>query len=405
MFDVESLRKDFPVLDKKVHGHPLVYLDTAATAQKPRSVIEIMTDFYTNWYGTVHRAVYELAVASSMAYTDTRRKVQHFLNARAEEEIIFTRGTTDSINTIAYSFGKAFIRPGDEILISETEHHANIVPWQLMCEDRGARLIVAPVNDRSELIMDEFCRLLSTKTKLVSIGHVSNSTGTIHPVKEITRLAHEKGAKVMIDGAQAVPTMPVDLQDIDCDFYAFSGHKVYGPTGVGVLYGKKELLEQLPPYQGGGDMIEQVSFDKTTYAPLPLKFEAGTPMIAEVIGLGAAIDYLEGLGMAAIHTHKQTLLAYGTSLLQEIKGLTLIGTAREKSTVLSFVVEGCHPLDIGTLLDLKGVAIRTGHHCSQPTMARFGVTGTARASLGLYTTKAELDQFAWALRGVLEKLR
>ncbi len=405
MFDVEQFRKDFPMLKKSMHGNPLIYLDTAATAQKPQVVIDTIKNFFANHYGTVHRAVYELSVSSSTAYTESRRKVQHFLNAKQEEEIIFTRGTTASINGLAYSFGKAFIKPGDEILISEIEHHANIVPWQIMCEDRGATLKVIPVNDRAELLLEEYEKLLSERTKLVSIVHLSNSTGTLNPVKEMTRMAHEKGAKVMLDGAQSAPSLPVDLQELDCDFFVCSGHKLYGPTGVGVLYGKKELLEKLPPFEGGGDMIDVVTFEKSTYAELPFKFEAGTPMIAEVIALGAAIDYLSGIGMDKIHAHKQELLTYVTTLLKEIPGLRLIGEAKEKSSVLSFVVEGCHPLDIGTLIDLKGVAIRTGHHCTQPTMKRFGITASARASIGLYTTKEELSRFASLLQEVIQTLR
>lgn len=405
MIDLERIRSQFPMLQREMNGHPLIYLDTAATAQKPQVVIDTITDFYSNHYGTVHRAVYELAVSSSMAYAETRRKVQRFLNAAHEEEILFTRGTTTSINAVARSFGSKFIQAGDEIVITEIEHHANIVPWQMLCEERGAHLRVIPVNDRAELDMEAAAEIITDRTKLVACVHLSNSTGTIHPIKQIVTLARAKGAHVLVDGAQAAPSMPVDVQDLDVDFYAFSGHKAYGPTGVGILYAKRELLEVLPPYEGGGDMIDEVTFEKTTYAEPPLKFEAGTPAIAQVIGLGAAIDYLSEIGMAKIHAWKQELLAYATPQLLKVEGLKLMGEARNKSSALSFVVDGCHPLDIGTLLDLKGVAIRTGHHCTQPTLRRFGHTATCRASLGLYTTKDEIDRFIELLQSVIQKLR
>jgi len=403
--DFDKLREDFPMLKQQMHGKTLVYLDSAATAQKPNAVIDAIADFYKNHYGTVHRAVYELSVESTKGYQDTRQRAKTFLNASKIEEIIFTRGTTESINMVAYSFGKAFVKAGDEVIITECEHHSNIVPWQIMCEDRGAVLKVVPINDRGELNLEEYARLLNEKTKIVSVAHVANSLGTIHPLKEMIRMAHDAGAKVLIDGAQSAPHMPIDVQQLDADFYVFSGHKVYGPTGIGVLYGKEALLEAMPPYQGGGDMIEKVTFPKTTYNTLPLKFEAGTPMIAEAIGLGAALDYLSGIGMENIFKHEHQLLDYATPLLQQINGLRIIGTAKEKSGIISFFIEGIHPLDIGTMLDLRGVAIRTGHHCAQPTMRHFGIPATARASFGLYNTKEEIDSFIEALKEVVKILK
>lgn len=402
--DFASLRDDFPMLKKQMHGKPLIYLDSAATAQKPRAVIEAITNFYENQYGTVHRAVYELSVHSTLEFQNVRRKVQTFLNAAKSEEIIYTRGTTESINMVAYSFGKAFIKPGDEILISLMEHHSNIVPWQLLCEDRQAVLKVAPFNEKGELEIEEFKKLLSPKTKLVSITHVSNALGTINPVKEIIELAHQAGAKVLVDGAQAAPHLPVDVRDLNADFYVFSGHKVYGPTGIGILYGKEELLNAMPPYQGGGDMIEVVDFPKTTYNILPMKFEAGTPMIAEVIGLGAAIDYLQAAGIENIQNWESELLHYATAQIQELKKIKIIGTAQKKGAIISFVAEGAHPLDLGTMLDLRGIAVRTGHHCAQPALRHFKLPGTARASFGLYNTKEEIDQFVKALDEVVKLL-
>lgn len=405
MPDFHQLRNDFPMLRKQMHGKPLIYLDSAATAQKPQVVIDAICDFYENHYGTVHRAIYELSVYSSQEYQQTRHKVQKFLNAARVEEIIYTRGTTESINMVAYSFGKAFVKPGDEILISEMEHHSNIVPWQILCEDRGAILKVIPMNDRGELILEEYEKLLTAKTRLVAVNQVANSLGTINPVKEMAEMAHAAGAKILVDGAQSAPHMPVDVHDLDCDFFVFSGHKVYGPTGIGILYGKEELLELMPPYQGGGDMIEKVTFPRTTYNVLPLKFEAGTPMIAEVIGLGAAIDYLNKIGLESIRQWEHDLLTYATPLLENVKGLRLIGTAANKGAILSFVIEGMHALDIGTLLDLKGIAVRTGHHCAQPTMRHFDVPATARASFALYNNKQEIDQFVLALEEVAKTLR
>jgi cysteine desulfurase / selenocysteine lyase len=403
--EITQSRKDFPMLAKSMHGKPLIYFDSAATAQKPQQVIDAITNYYTNEYGTVHRAIYELSVKATQQYQEVRKKAAKFLNAKNPEEIIFTRGTTESINMIAYSFGKAFINPGDEILITEMEHHSNIVPWQIVCEDRKAVLKIAPFNDKGELQMEEFRRLLTNKTKLVAVAHVSNALGTINPIKEIISLAHSKAAKVLIDGAQSAPHTVVDVQDLNADFYVFSGHKLYGPTGIGILYGKAELLNAMPPYQGGGDMIEKVTFPKTTYNVLPMKFEAGTPMIAEVIGLGAAMDFIQGIGLEKIHAYEQTLLKHATEMVSSINGLRIIGTAKDKSAILSFVIEGIHPLDIGTMLDLHGIAVRTGHHCAQPVMNHFNITSTARASFALYNTKEEIDHFAEALRDIAKILR
>lgn len=402
--DVQKIRQDFPMLTQTMHGKPLIYFDSSATAQKPQCVIDTIQNFYQNHYSTVHRAVYELAVHSTQHYQGVREKVRHFLNAEKVEEIIFTRGTTDSINLIASSFGKAFIQAGDEILISEIEHHANIVPWQMMCEERGAHLKVIPVDENGNLHLDIFDHLLSSKTRLVAITHIANSIGTVNPIQEIIERSHEKGAKVLVDGAQAAPHMKINVQDLDADFYVFSGHKLYGPTGIGVLYGKEDLLNQMPPYQGGGDMIDQVTFEKTSYNTLPLKFEAGTPLIAEVLGLGAAIDYVQNIGLDVIHQHEQELLRYATEQMQTIKGLHIIGQAHEKAAIISFIVDGIHPLDIGTMLDLKGVAIRTGHHCAQPTMKRFCVPAMARISFGLYNTKEEIDRFIVYLKEVIQLL-
>lgn len=400
--DFAKLRNDFPMLKGSMHGKPLVYLDSAATAQKPFCVIDAIQNFYEKRYGTVHRAVYELAVHATHAYQVIREKVQHFIHAKKPEEVIYTRGTTESINMIAYSFGKAFLKPGDEIIITEMEHHSNIVPWQMACEDRGAILKIVPIDDSAVLDLSVYQKLLSPKTRFVSVGHVANSTGTLNPVKEMIHLAHQVGAKVLIDGAQAAPHMPLDVQDLDADFYVFSGHKIYGPTGIGILYGKEELLNQLPPYQGGGDMIEKVTFEKTTYNVLPMKFEAGTPMIAEVIGLGAAIDYLEGIGMPSIYEHEHDLLKYATEKMQSMEGIQIIGQAPQKGGIISFIVKGIHPLDIGTMLDLQGVAVRTGHHCAQPTMRHFNIPATARISFGLYNNYEDVDRFIEALKHVIK---
>jgi len=389
-----------------MRGHPLIYFDTAATAQKPHCVIDAVTDFYKNKYGTVHRAIYELSVFSTEMYQDTRVKVQNFIKAASCDEIVYTRGTTDAINLVAASFGEAFLFEGDCVIVSAMEHHSNIVPWQLICEKKKAKLKVIPMNDKGELLMEEYQRLLdSNNVKMVAVAHVSNSLGTVNPIKEIIALAHTKGAKVLVDGAQGAPHIAIDVQDLDVDFYAFSGHKIFGPTGIGILYGKLDLLEKIPPYQGGGDMIDTVTFEKTTYNPPPLKFEAGTPMIAEVIGLGCAIDYLQTVGMEYIHKWEQELLHYATESMKVIPNVRIIGNADNKSAVISFVVDGVHYLDVGTLLDLHGIAIRTGALCAQPTMAHFGIKGVARMSLAFYNTKSEIDRFAISLREVISLLR
>lgn len=401
---LKAARDDFPLLKQKVHGKPLVYLDSAATAQKPQSVIDALSHFYANDYATVNRAVYSLSSKATEAYHNSRLKAQSLLNAKHTEEIIFTRGTTESLNLIAYSFGKAFIQPGDEILISEMEHHANIVPWQILVEDRQAVLKVIPIDDRGAINLEAYKSLLSEKTKLVSIAHVSNVLGTENPIREMAKLAHEKGAKVVVDGAQAVPHMIVDVQELLADFYVFSGHKYYGPTGIGVLYGKKELLESMPPYQGGGDMIKTVTFEKTTYNTLPMKFEAGTPLIAEAIGLGAAIDYLGRYSMKSIQEYCRHLQSHAEDNLSKISGVHVHGTAKSKGPIVSFTHESAHPLDIGTLLDMDGIAIRTGHLCAQPTMKRFGTSHMARASFTFYNTLDEVNAFCERLENALKLL-
>ena len=401
-FDVERVREDFPVLKQKVHGKPLVYLDNAATSQKPLAVIEAIRRFYEVDCANIHRGVHELSQRSTAAYEQTRVKVKQFLNPRTKNELIFVRGATEGINLVAQSWGRKCVKTGDEIVISAMEHHSNIVPWQMLCEEKGAKLRVIPINDRGELLMEEYEKLLGPRTRMVAVTHVSNALGTINPVREIVELAHKAGAVALIDGAQAVPHMKVDVQALDADFYAFSGHKLFGPTGTGVLYGKTKLLNAMPPYQGGGDMIRTVTFEKTTYNDLPYKFEAGTPNIAGGIGLGAAIDYVNGIGLDKIAAYEHELLVYGTEALSDIPGLRLIGTAREKAAVLSFVMEGIHPHDIGTVLDRMGIAVRTGHHCAQPVMDRFGVPATTRASLAFYNTTAEIDALAAGLRKVKE---
>jgi cysteine desulfurase/selenocysteine lyase len=402
--EVHRLRQDFPILQQTVHSKPLVYLDSGATSQKPLSVIEAEMRFYREMNANIHRGVHTLSVRATEAYEDARAKVRKFLNASEDREIIFVRGTTEAINLVASSYGRKHIGPGDEIVITAMEHHSNIVPWQMLCEGKGAKLRVVPFNERGELRMDEYERVLSPRTKLVSVVYVSNSLGTVNPVKRIVELAHERSIPVLLDGAQATQHIPVDVQALGCDFYAFSGHKLFGPTGIGVLYGRAELLEQMPPYQGGGDMIKSVTFEKTIYADLPARFEAGTTNIAGAIGLGAAIDYLNGIGMERIASYEQDLLAYGTRRLQTIEKVRLIGTAREKASILSFVVEGIHPHDVGTVLDTEGIAIRTGHHCTQPVMDCFGIPATARASLAFYNTKDDLDALVKGLDKVFEVL-
>jgi cysteine desulfurase / selenocysteine lyase len=400
-FDVERVRADFPILQQKVRGKPLVYLDNAATSQKPRAVIEAISRYYEGTNANIHRGVHFLSEHATEEYEAVRGIARKFLNAAESREIIFVRGTTEGINLVAQTFGRAHIHAGDEILITDMEHHSNIVPWQILCDERGAKLRVAPINDAGELLLDEFANLLAPKTKLVAITHVSNALGTINPIRRIVEMAHSRNVPVLVDGAQAVPHLKVDVQALDCDFYSFSGHKVYGPTGIGVLYGKAALLEAMPPYQGGGDMIASVTFEKTIYNKLPYKFEAGTPDIAGVIGLGAALEYVNGLGIENIGAHENDVVAYATAAVSAIPGVRLIGTAREKASVLSFVLDNVHPHDIGTILDQEGIAIRTGHHCSQPVMKRFGIDATARASFGLYNTKQEADAL---VRGI-EKVR
>jgi len=401
-FDVEKVREDFPILRQKVHGKPLVYLDNAATSQKPQAVIDAIQRFYAQENSNVHRGVHWLSELATLDYEDARVKVQRFLNAAESREIIFVRGATEAINLVAHSYGRKHVQPGDEILISTMEHHSNIVPWQILCEEKGAVLRVVPINDRGELLMEEYEKLLGPRTRLVAVVHVSNALGTVNPVRKIIELAHRRNVPVLVDGAQAVSHVPVDVRELDCDFYALSGHKIFGPTGIGVLYGKARLLEKMPPYQGGGDMISSVTFEKTTYNVLPHKFEAGTPNISGVIGLGAAVDYLGKIGFAATMPHEQDLLAYATEAVSEVPGVRLIGTAREKAGVLSFVMDGVHPHDMGTILDREGVAIRTGHHCCQPVMDRFGVPATARASLALYNNREDIGALVRGLYKVKE---
>ena len=395
--DVEAVRADFPILSRRVHGKPLAYLDNAATTQKPVQVIETMDRYYREYNANIHRGVHTLSAEATAAYEAARKKVRDFLNAGSDREIIFVRGATEAINLVAQTLGRSTLKAGDEIIISTMEHHSNIVPWQILCEQTGAVLRVIPINDRGELIIEAYEKLLNEKTRIVSIVHISNALGTVVPISSVIAKAHQYGALVLVDGAQAVAHTACDVQALDCDFYVFSSHKLFGPTGVGVLYGKQRLLEEMPPYQGGGDMIKVVTFAKTQYNDLPYKFEAGTPNIAGVIGLGAALDYVNRIGLTAIAGHEQDLLAYGTAALQEVPGLRLIGTARDKAGILSFVMDGIHPHDIGTILDHEGVAIRTGHHCAMPVMDFFRVPATARASLAFYNTRAEIDVLVRAL--------
>lgn len=391
VFDIDSIRQDFPILARSVRDKPLVYLDNAATSQKPTQVIETLAEYYRGYNSNIHRGVHSLSEEATVAYESARGKCQSFINSNSEKEIIFVKGTTEAINLVANTYGRANILAGDEIIISWMEHHSNIVPWQLLCEQTGAVLKVIPINDAGELLMDEYKKLLGPLTKLVAVGHISNALGTINPIKEIIDLAHAHDAVVLIDGAQAAPHTAIDVQALDCDFYAFSSHKLFGPTGVGVLYGKQTLLEAMPPYQGGGDMIKMVTFTKTMYNDLPYKFEAGTPHIAGVIGLGAAIDYVNAIGLDAIANYEHTLLEYATDLALKIDGLRLIGTAKNKASILSFVLDKVHPHDLGTILDHEGIAIRTGHHCAMPVMDRFEVPATARASFAFYNTMEEID--------------
>jgi cysteine desulfurase/selenocysteine lyase len=400
--DVAAVRRDFPLLARTAHGHPLVYLDSANTTQKPEAVIRASDRFYREQNANIHRSTYRLSEEATAAYEGARETVRRFVNARSTREIVFTRGTTESINLLATSFGQAFVKAGDEILITGMEHHSGIVPWQLLCERTGAKLRVIPLDDRGDLILDDLGRLLTERTKLVGVVHVSNALGTINPVKALIGYAHGKGVPVLLDGAQSIPHLGVDVAALDCDFLAFSGHKVYGPTGIGVLYGKESWLSKMPPYQGGGDMIASVSFEKTTYAELPAKFEAGTGNLAGAVALGAALDYVTGLGLPRIAAHEKDLLSYATARLFEVPGLRIIGTAREKASVVSFVLGDIHPHDVGTILDQEGICIRTGHHCAQPVMTRYDLPATARASFGLYNTREEVDALAAGLRKVLE---
>jgi len=403
-FDVSRVREEFPILRRPARGRRLVYLDSAATSHKPRAVIEALRRYYEETNSNVHRGVHALSEAATAGFEGARGTVRRFLNAASEREIVFTRGTTESINLVAQSYGGARVGAGDEVVITWMEHHSNIVPWQMLCRRAGARLRVAPIDDRGALVVEEFERLLSERTRIVALTHVSNALGTENPVRELVGMAHRRGIPVLVDGAQAVPHLPVDVRALDCDFYAFSGHKLFGPTGIGVLYGKEAFLEAMPPWQGGGDMIRSVSFEKTTYADLPAKFEAGTPHIAGAIGLAAAIDFLAGLDAEGLRAHEEELLALATARLSELPGLRIVGTAPRKAAVVSFVMEGLHPHDIGTILDSEGIAVRTGHHCAQPVMDRFGIPATARASFALYNTTEEIDALVRGLGKVREVL-
>ncbi|MCH7547379.1 MAG: cysteine desulfurase [Planctomycetes bacterium] len=401
-FDVNRIRRDFPILHQTVNGKPLVYLDNAATSQKPQKVLDTLERVYREYNSNIHRGVHTLSQTATTEYEKVREKVRSFINARSEREIIFLRNTTEAINLVAKCYGPANLKAGDEILITTMEHHSNIVPWQLLCEQTGAVLKIAPINDAGELMLDDYEKLLNEKTKFVSMAHVSNALGTINPVRQIVDLAHACGAKIMLDGAQAAPHLAINVRDLDCDFYTVTGHKMFAPTGIGILFGKHDLLEEMPPYQGGGEMILSVTFEKTVYNKVPHKFEAGTPHIAGAIGLGAAAQYISAIGLDSIASHEHDLLAYGTEKLQEIPGLTLIGTAGNKAAIMSFTLEGVHPHDVGTILDLEGIAVRTGHHCAQPTMERFGITATTRASLALYNTKQDIDALVMGVRKVIE---
>jgi cysteine desulfurase / selenocysteine lyase len=404
-FDVARVRADFPILRRQARGRPLVYLDNAATTQKPQVVIDAITRYYTDSNANVHRGVHELSEIASEAYEQARRTIAAFFNSPDERQIIFTRNATESINLVAHAFGRSHVGTGDEVVISAMEHHSNIVPWQLLCEEKGARLRVIPMDDRGELLLDDLTSLLTDRTKLVSVTHMSNALGTVNPVEEIVRIAHARGVPVLLDGSQAAYHMPVDVQALDCDFYVATGHKLYGPTGIGVLYGKAEHLEAMPPFLGGGDMISSVTFERSTWNTLPHKFEAGTPHIEGAIGLGVAIAYIQSIGLAQVSEHERDLLEYGTAALESIDGVRLIGTARRKASILSFVMEGVHPHDIGTIVDREGVAIRTGHHCAQPVMDRFGIPATARASLAMYNSREDIDALVGALQRVHELMR
>lgn len=404
-FDVEQVRRHFPILNRMVKDKPLVYFDNAATTQKPIEVIHALTDYYSQYNANIHRGIHSLAEEATAAYEATRDTVQQFINAQYREEIIFTRGVTESINLVAYTWARTNLKAGDEMIISGMEHHSNIVPWQLIAEMTGAKLKVIPVDENGELMMEEFHKLLNEKVKLVSVVHASNSLGTINPVKEVIDAAHKVGALVMLDGAQSTVHLDIDVQELDCDFFAISSHKVYGPTGIGVLYGKKKLLEAMPPFMGGGEMIKEVSFEKTTYNELPYKFEAGTPNIADTVALRAALDFVNRIGKKQIRRHEDELLQYATAGLEAIEGIRMIGKAKQKVSVASFVVDGVHPQDLGILLDNQGVAVRTGHHCTQPLMNRFKIPGTTRASFAMYNTKDEIDVMITALQKAIKLLR
>ncbi len=393
-FDIEKIRSLFPVLHQEVHGKPLIYFDNAATTQKPQSVLDALTRYYNHDNSNIHRGAHALADRATRYYEETRETIKDFIHAREAAEIIFTKGTTESINLVASTFGRKFIEKDDEILISTMEHHSNIVPWQMLCEEKGAILKIIPIRESGEILYEEFEKLLSPKTKLVSIVHASNALGTINPVRKIIQAAHSIGAKVLLDGAQSTSHLEVDVQELDCDFLAFSAHKLYGPTGLGVLYGKREILEAMPPFQGGGEMIKEVTFEKTTYNEIPFKFEAGTPNIADVIAFKSSLDFINGLGKKAIKSHEDELLAYANEKMREIKGFIPVGTAPEKVSVLSFNINGMHPYDVGMMLDANGIAVRTGHHCTQPLMKRLGLEGTVRASFAVYNSKSEIDSMA-----------
>lgn len=404
--DIAKIREEFPILHQKVNGRDLVYLDNAATTQKPKRVIQKLVDYYEGYNANIHRGIHTLAEKATRAYEDTREAAKNFINAKSIEEIIFiTRGVTEGINLVAHSYGRTFVGKGDEIIVSAIEHHSNIVPWQMLCEEKGALLKVIPVFDSGELDIDAYQKLLSPRTKMVMVNHASNSLGTVNPIKQIIDLAHSVGAVALIDGAQAAAHLKIDVQELDCDFYCISGHKMYGPTGTGIFYGKKELLEKMPPFYGGGEMIKQVTFEKTTYNDLPYKFEAGTPNIADVVALKPAIEFIQEYTKDAMAAHEHGLLSYATREVSAIKGVRLIGTAREKVSILSFVVDGIHHFDIGQMLDARGIAVRTGHHCTQPLMDRFGIEGTVRASFAVYNTKAEIDQLVEGLQRVISFLK
>jgi cysteine desulfurase/selenocysteine lyase len=404
-FDVARVRKDFPILGTKINGKPLVYLDNAASSQMPLPVLDRWIRYQTTQHSNIHRAVHYLSETATAEYEIARRKIQAFINAREDREVIFTTGTTDAINLVAHGYGRKFIGAGDEIVLTTLEHHSNIVPWQMVAEEKGAKIRVVPINDRGELLIEEYLKLLGPRTKIVGVGHVSNALGTINPVREMIEAAHAKGIPVLLDGAQAAPHLKLDMQALDCDFYAFSGHKMFGPTGIGILYGKADWLEKMQPFKGGGDMILSVTFEKTTYNVPPGKFEAGTPPIAAAITLGAAVDYIGGIGLEHIHAHETDLLDYATDQVNRLPGVRIVGTAEKKAAVLSFVVDGVHPHDVGTLLNEDGIAVRTGHHCTQPVMQRFGIPATSRASFAFYNTHAEIDALVAGIKRVQKVFR